>query len=371
MDGNLKLGKIWGIPFRLHMSWFLIFGLLTWSLGTGYFPQAYPQLSSTSHWGLGAITSLLLALSVLAHELGHAFIALRNRIPVRGITLFIFGGVAQIEQEPESPGVEFRVAIAGPLVSFGLALVFGGLYLLDRSIPILAAPSEYLLRINLMLALFNLIPGFPLDGGRILRAFVWRWTRSYQRATQLATSTGQLVAFGFIGLGVFAIFNGQFFNGIWLAFIGWFLQNAASSARSYAQLQHTLRDVKVNQVMSNDCVQISGLTPLSRVVEEQVVAGGNRCFLISEDDRLDGILTLQDFARIPQSKWRYMTSRQAMLPLDRLGSVSPEADLLSAMNEMERTNASFLPVIQDKKVVGLLSRERVINYLGTRAELGV
>lgn len=230
MDTSLRIGKIFGIPIGLHISWFLIFGLLTWSLAGGYFAQAYPQVPALVHLLLAVVTSGLFFASVLAHELGHSVVALREKIPVRGITLFIFGGIAQIGKEPPSAGAEFRIAIAGPLVSLALAGGFGALWLLDRGIPYLAAPSEYLMRINFILAVFNLIPGFPLDGGRVLRAVVWQISGSFQRANQVAVISGQLVAFGFIGLGIFTILRGQFFNGLWLAFIGWFLQNAAASA---------------------------------------------------------------------------------------------------------------------------------------------
>lgn len=199
MENSVKLGRIWGIPVGLHWSMFLVFGLVTWSLAMGYFPDEYPMLSAPVYWLLGLITSVLFFGSILAHEMGHAIVAQRNQVPVRGITLFIFGGVAQLEQEVRSPGAEFRITIAGPLVSLALAGLFGLLWLLDQSVPYLAAPSIWLARINLLLAAFNMIPGFPLDGGRVLRAIVWKWTGSLIRATRVATFTGQLAAFGFIG----------------------------------------------------------------------------------------------------------------------------------------------------------------------------
>lgn len=371
MLNDIKLGKIWGIPISLNYSWFLIFGLLTWSLASGYFPQAYPQLSPISHWALGAVTSLLFAASVLAHELGHSAVALRNRIPVRRISLFIFGGVAEVEREPDAPGQEFRIAIAGPLVSLFLGLFFAGLWALDQALPMLAAPSEYLMRINLTLALFNLIPGFPLDGGRVLRALVWKWTGNFQRATRLATASGQLVAFAFIGIGVFTIFTGNFLDGLWLAFIGWFLQNAASGAQAYSRLQDSLRGVKVSQVMTTDCVQVPSLASLNQVVEEQVLNGGKACFLISDNGRPDGILTLQEIARIPQSRWRFTTTRQAMLPLDRLASIHPDSDLMAALQVLESARVAQLPVMRGDQLVGLLTRERALDYLRSRAELGI
>lgn len=371
MKSHLTIGTVWGIPIGLHFSWFIILGLLTWSLAAGYFPRAYPQFSDISHIVLAAVTSLLFAASVLAHELGHAFVALRNRLPVRGITLFIFGGVAQIEREPESPGAEFRIAIAGPLVSLVLGLFFGLLWVIDHNIPTLAAPSQYLMRINLILAFFNLIPGFPLDGGRVLRALVWWRTGSYSRATRLASSAGQLVAFGFIAFGVFTIFDGRFFDGMWLAFIGWFLQNAAVSAQAQTNVQELLKGIKVEQVMSTDCVPISRLTPLSQVVEEQILAGGKRCFFISDDGLPVGFLTPHEIARVPQAKWRFMTSLQAMLPLERSATVQPDTELIAAFQKMEIARLAQLPVVQDRQLVGILSREQVLRYLNTRLELGI
>jgi Zn-dependent protease len=213
MNANLKLGKIWGIPIGLNASWFFIFLLLTYSLSVGYFPTQYPELNLIGTLLLGLITTILFFSSVLAHELGHAFLALRSKIPVKGITLFIFGGVAQITREPKTPGEEFRIAIAGPIVSLTLSCIFGILYIIEANVPYLAAPAFYLMRINLILALFNLVPGFPLDGGRVLRSLIWKITGSYERSTKSASISGQVIAFGFIGLGIFQVISGQFING--------------------------------------------------------------------------------------------------------------------------------------------------------------
>jgi Zn-dependent protease len=371
MEASVKLGRIWGIPIGLHTSWFLIFGLLTWSLATGYFPQEYPQLSGLAHWGLGLVTSLLFFGSVLAHELGHSWVALRERIPVRAITLFIFGGVAQIGREPASPGAEFRIAIAGPLVSLGLALGFAGAWLLDQAVPFLAAPSLYLLRINAMLALFNLIPGFPLDGGRVLRALLWRMTGSFQKASRAAAFSGQVIAFGFIALGVFTILRGQFFNGLWLAFIGWFLQNAAASTYAQTNLQTSLAGVKVAQVMEQTCARVPSLQPLSQVVDERVLNGAQRCFFVADNGKLEGLLTLREIAAVPQPKWGFTTTRQVMVPFEKLVRVSPDTELLAALQRMDEANVAQLPVLEGDKLVGMLSREQVVHYLRTRAELGI
>lgn len=371
MDASIKIGRIWGIPIGVNTSWFLIFGLLTWSLASGYFPAEYPQLPLTAHWLLSLVTSLLFFGSVLAHELGHAYLAQRNGIQVRAINLFIFGGVAQIGQEPHSPGAEFRIAIAGPFVSLGLAALFGLLFLFDRSIPFLAATSQYLLRINLILALFNLIPGFPLDGGRVLRALIWRLTGNFRRASHIAAFSGQIVAFSFIGYGAFTVFNGQIFNGLWLIFIGWFLQNAATSVSAQTNVFESLRGIKVDQVMSRECVQVPALASLNQVVEEQFLRGGQRCFYIADQGKLQGMLMLRDIAAIPQQKWRFLTTQQVMAPLQRLLRVDPEMELLAALQAMEEANLTQVPVVQGEHLRGILSRQQVLDYLRMRAELGI
>jgi Zn-dependent protease/CBS domain-containing protein len=371
METSIKLGRIWGIPIGLHWSLFVVFGLITWSLALGYFPEEYPSLSTPIYWLLGLITSILFFGSILLHELGHAIVALRNQVPVRGITLFIFGGVAQLEQEARSPGAEFRIAIAGPAVSLALAGLFESLWLLDQSIPYLAAPSIWLARINLMLAAFNLIPGFPLDGGRVLRAIVWRWTGSLARATKVAAFTGQLAAFGFIGWGIFAMFSSNFFNGLWLVFIGWFLQNAAASSQAQTNLEELLRGITVGRVMSRDYSKVPGTLSLSQLVEENVLAGGHRYFLVGESGHVRGMVTLRDVTAVPQRKWQFVTTEQVMVPLKRLTHVQPDTGLMEALQTMDNADVAQLPVMNGEDVVGMVSRDQVLHYVRTRAELGI
>jgi Zn-dependent protease/predicted transcriptional regulator len=372
VNTNIKLGKIMGIPIGLHASWFLIFFLITWSLATGYLPQEYPQISTGAILVLALITSILFFGSVLFHELGHSFFALRNNIPVKSITLFIFGGVAQIGREPSTPGAEFRIAIAGPLASLTLAGLFGGLYLLDQQIPYLAAPSLYLMRINLILALFNMIPGFPLDGGRVLRAIIWQLSKNFQRSTQIAAASGQVVAFGFIALGLFSVFNGQLMNGLWLAFIGWFLQSAASSAAQQVNTQERLRGSIVAQAMSRDCTQVPGLMTLNQIVQERVLSQGQHCFFVTDFGGVTvGMLTLQDITRIPQLQWRYMAAQEVMTPLHRLVTVNSDMELLAALRKMEEENLSQVSVVDEYGLVGMLSRDNVVRYLKLRTDLKI
>ncbi len=371
MSGSITLGRILGIPVGVHISWLLIFALITWSLSVGFFPPEYPDLPVTWYWILGVFTSLFFFGSVLVHELGHSILAQRNGIAVRGITLFIFGGVAQIEREPETPGAEFRIAIAGPLTSLVLGLAFAALWLFDRGIPYLAAPSAWLMRINLMLAFFNLIPGFPLDGGRVLRAIVWQVTGSFERATRLASFTGQLVAAGFIGLGVVSMLGGNTFNGLWLVMIGWFLQNAAATTYAQMNAQQSLRDIKVEQVMSRECPIVPGQLLLNQLVENYVLTGGRRCFLVQNEGPLPGILTLRDIAQVPRTQWGQVAVYQIVKPAEQLVYVAPQTDLLSALRTMDEANVNQVPVIDKGELIGMLSREQMIHYARARAELGI
>jgi Zn-dependent protease len=372
MKGSLYLGRIWGIPIGLHISWFLVFGLVTFSLGTSYFPNINPEAQGVTNLVLAVVTSLLLFGSVLAHELGHSFVALRERIPVRGITLFIFGGIAQIEKEPKSPGAELRIAIAGPLTSLGLALLFGGAWLAAPQSSLLEAPAMYLARINFILAFFNLIPGFPLDGGRVLRALIWWRTQSYNRATRIATFSGRLIAYGFIGFGFLSAIFGEISNGLWLIFIGWFLQSAASTAAYQLKVQEKLSGVTVAQAMTQDCAYIPGLTTLQQIVQEKVLTHGQHCFYVSDSyGGIRGMLTLQDITRVPQAKWRFTTAEQLMTPFNRLLRIDSSMDLLDALKAMDEAQITQAPVVQDERLVGTLSRERVQQYLHLRTQLGV
>lgn len=371
MAANIRIARIYGIPIGLHVSWFLIFALVTWSLATGYFPAEYPEIPRAAYWLLGVVTSILFFASVVVHELAHSIVALRHGILVREISLFIFGGVAQIGEEPKSARDEFRIAIAGPLASLSLALVFGILYLADRPVSYLAAPSLWLMRINLMLAFFNLIPGFPLDGGRVLRAAVWSWTKSYYRGTQVAAHAGQLVAFGFIGIGLLVVLTGSFFNGIWLVFIGWFLQNAAASSYAQANLQHSLRGVKVEQLMSRECIRVPADMSIAQLVEDRVLGAGQRCFFVTDNGKLLGMLSLRDFTQVPREKWGSVKTEEAMVPFERLLRVDPQTDLITALKMMDDAQVNQIPVTVGDEILGLLSREQILRYVRTRAELGM
>ena len=318
MKASVRLGRIWNIPIGLSTSWFFIFALVTWSLATGVFPATIPGLDAGVYWLLGLVTSVLFFSSVLAHELGHAFFALRNSVPVRAITLFFFGGVAEITREPKNAGAEFRIAIAGPLVSLMLAALFGGLTVLGQGLPVVEGPALWLARINLMLALFNMIPGFPLDGGRVLRAIVWHFSGDEFRATKLATGAGQLVAFGFIGVGVFNALTGDFANGLWLAFIGLFLNSAAAGSRQQAVAQKALQGMTAGQLMSRSTLRVPSWVTVGDALDPQTLSQGHRAFLVQDFGQFRGLFTLTDAARVPRSQWTQTKIEQVMTPRAKL-----------------------------------------------------
>ncbi len=372
MHASVQIGTVRNIPIKLHSSWFLVFALVTWSLARGYFPPSYPYLPLSTYWTLGVVTSLLFFLSVLLHEMGHSWIAQRNGIAVNSITLFIFGGVAQIAREPDRPSTEFRIAIAGPAVSFSLFVLFTAVYRIAQPVVALSAPSRYLAYINFALAAFNLIPGWPLDGGRVLRAAVWARTRSFPRATRVAGFSGQLVAFAFMGIGLLMIIGGNFFNGTWLILVGWFLQNAAAASYAQVTLQQLLRGVTVGQVMTRDCPQIPGFLSLERIVEDRVLTGGQRCFFVTDTGHLLGMVTLRDLSHVPREEWGRVPASQVMVPLERLFKVTPEDPLLNALRTIDNADIAQVPVVDgDGRLVGSLSREEITRYLRTRSELGV
>jgi len=367
---NIPLGRILGIPIGLDYSWFLIFGLLTWMLAGSYYPAEFKNWPPLLYWFMGAATAILFFASVLLHELGHSVVALRFHVPVRSITLFIFGGVAQIGGELPSAKVEFLVAIAGPIVSMLLAVLFTMAQAAVSGIQPLWGLFKYLALINFSLAIFNLIPGFPLDGGRVFRALVWAATKDMRRATLVAANAGRLFGFLFIFIGVWKIFNGDFGGGVWIAFIGWFLDNAASAQVHQAMFQGLLAGHTVSQAMSSHSATVPADLTLQQLVDEHILGGGQRCFLVTRDADTVGMITLHRIKEVPRHDWATTSAAQVMLPLKQLKRIDPDTQLWIALQQMDRDGVNQLPVTRDNHVFGMLSREGVITFLRTLQELG-
>ncbi len=372
MRGSLSLGRILGIPIRLHASWFLIAALITWTLAAGYFPQEYPGWDPAVYWPTGIITALLFFASVLIHELGHSVLALREKVPVRSITLFIFGGVAQIGREPPTAGAEFRIAVAGPLSSLGLAAVFGGLGAALGDNVALAAMLAYLGRINLLLAAFNMVPGFPLDGGRVLRAALWSLRGSFRQATRWASWAGRAVAYLFILFGVGQILlGGGFLNGLWIALIGWFLNNAAESSYQQVLLRDALSGVKARSVMTQQCQVVSSTLGLNQLVEDHILAGGQRCFFVADNGDMQGLVTLHNVRQVPRELRDSLTASQIMTRLDGALRVGPDEDVWTVLQRMDEADVNQVPIMDNGSFLGMITRENLLHDIRIRAELEI
>ena len=366
------IGRIAGIRVRVDWTWSIIFVLVTVSLAVGYFPVVFPGLSTAVYWGLGVISSLLLFASVLAHELAHSIVATREGLPVESITLFVFGGVSQIEEEPRTAGDEFRMAIVGPATSLVLGGIFYGVYLalLPASGPA-AAVAQYLGIINIALGVFNLLPGFPLDGGRVLRAILWGATGNLRRSTRIASLVGQGFAFLLIFTGIALLFSGNFLAGIWLAFIGWFLNNAAIASYRELIMRQALEGVQVRRLMATDVDRIPEDLTIEQVIDQHILSGRQHAYPVTDDGRLVGLICLHDIRQVPKDQRATRRVSEAMTPYDKLRVVSPDDDLAKAVGELSHGGYEQLPVIDaPHHLAGLLRRRDIISYLHTQSDAG-
>jgi Zn-dependent protease/CBS domain-containing protein len=366
VGGSLNLGKIFDIQVRLHFSWFIIFLLVTVSLVS-------PNWSNWLSWVVGIATSLLFFASVLAHELAHSLVGRANDIPVRSITLFIFGGIAHMTKEASKAGAELKMAAAGPACSLALGALFGIIWWLSRgTIPILAEMVGWLAIINVALAAFNLIPGFPLDGGRVFRSLVWRFSGDYQRSTKIATRLGQGIGYAFIAGGIAIMFLlGEWLSGLWLAFIGWFLQGTASVSYRQAQWREALRGITASQLMTSDYIAVPPTITVSQLIHEYVMPRGQRLFLVTEGERLRGILTMQNIKSVPRAKWDETRVEHIMVPAQKLKTARPDQDALSVVEQMDESEINQMPVASEGKVIGVVSRDNLLRFLRTHTELKI
>ena len=372
LKSGVPIGRLFGISLRLHYSWFLIFALVTWALVTSYFPVVYPDWSLATSIIAGVVTSLLFFGSVLAHELMHSIVARSSGIPVQSITLFIFGGVSQITEEPKEPKVELKIAIAGPLTSIILGGVFIGIYLLlPARFEEITAVAFWLGWINLTLAGFNLLPGFPLDGGRVLRSILWWRSGSLRRATKWASNAGRFIGFFFIFSGVWLVFSGLWFNGLWLAFIGWFLVSAAASSYQQVALQQMLQDHTVREIMSRVCFKVPPDITIDNLVNDYILPSGNRCLVVADGSRIQGLITLQNIRVFPRRQWASKKAADVMTPLDKLKWVKPDDDLASVLKILTQQDINQLPVIEDGNIIGMVGRDHLLSFINIRDKLGM
>jgi Zn-dependent protease/CBS domain-containing protein len=372
-----EIGRALGIPIRVHASWFLVFVFVTSTLATGYLPDTLPGLPAARYWAMGGIAALLLFASVLLHELGHSYVALRYRIPIEQITLFIFGGVAHMRREAPTPRAEFLIAVAGPLVSFLLGALSFGLVTLAESIE--GQPSlkglimlgVLLGMVNVQLGLFNLIPGFPLDGGRVLRAGLWAWGKDFHRATRQASMVGLAfgVLFGLFGVGVIVgAFSGALpaslaSNGGWIIFIGMFLFAAALASRRQAILRQSLATVPVRDLMVQAVVSVPPDCTLDQAVNRYFRPYGYGGFPVLENGLLVGMLTVAEVQTVPTGLWAWRTVGEVMRPPSPSLVVPPDVPVIQAMERMAREGWDRLVVMKEDQIVGLVTQSAIAHFL--------
>jgi Zn-dependent protease/predicted transcriptional regulator len=376
MQPSLKLMRVAGIDIGLHYSWILIALLLTGSF-LGYFHETNPQWNGRVIWSVSIAIALLFFVSIVLHELAHALVAKAFGMPVRTITLFALGGVANIEREAATPTAEFWMGIAGPLASGALGWACAGLAssLGPRTIPALLSPPVAILvslsSLNFMLAVFNLIPGFPLDGGRILRAVLWWLYGDSDRATRQAARVGQGVAIGLFAFGVWQFLGTDGIGGVWVALLGWFLLDAATASYAQVEVLAGLRGLRVADVMSSGCPTIAADVSVKEFADEYVLKTGERCFVVLDRGAVSGLITPADLKQIDRSRWGDLTVGAAKRPLHQLRAVSPETPVVEALQTMGREDVNQLPVMSAGRMHGLLSRGHIMHVLQTRLELSM
>lgn len=374
MTKGIKLFKILGIQVSLDYTWFIVLVLFSWSLAYGYFPVKNPGLGTGTYLAMGVISALLLFACVLVHELSHSYTANRLGMDIHEITLFIFGGVAKLTKEPEDAPTELKIAIAGPIASLILAALFYGASraLTPDTHPLLKSVFGYLAFINFMLLTFNMIPGFPLDGGRIFRALWWMKTGDMNRATKIASSIGKGFAVFLIAMGLIQIFMGNFVGGLWFVFIGVFVQQAAEGGYQQIVIKKALEGLKVKDLMSKPVITIESSMSVADAVEEFFFKFHHAAFPVMTGGRLTGLLTLTNVRGVNKDDWATTPAGEAAHKLDPEDTMSPEDNAIDALAKMmsgQEDNLGRFPVVASGELVGIISRRDILQMLEFRAGL--
>lgn len=372
MKRSFKLLTLFNIPIEINYSWFIILCLVIFTLARGYFPSTNPELPTPAYWLMAAVAALLLFASLLAHELSHSLVAVRNNLPIHGITLFVFGGVAHLEKEPPSPAIEFKMAVAGPAMSFSLAVVF---FALTQTLFNLGAPtyvisiSNYLFVLNLVVGIFNLIPGFPLDGGRILRAAIWAFTNNLKTATGIASAFGKGFAFFLIAVGFLNLFSGAAISGIWLIFIGFFLQEAAEVSYRQVVMKKVLTGICVGNLMTRNVITVPAGITLDKLIDDYFFRFRFTTFPVVEDDTLLGLVTLHRVKEIERDKWPQTTAGEILIPVSEPLTTNENIEATDALVKMAGNGVGRLLVIEDSKLIGILSQRDIMRLFEFKAEI--
>ena len=366
---SLNIGEIFGVKIKIHYTWLIIFFLISWSLAIGYVPLQFPGLSEVTYWIIGIISAISLFVSVLVHELAHSYVALKQGIAVPSITLFFFGGVSQIAEEPKSPNQEAKIAAVGPLSSFAISALFVLLWFVAVTLdlgPFIIAPFSYIALINALLGGFNFLPAFPLDGGRVLRAVLWKWKNNLLAATKASIKISEAIAYIMIGTGFFMTFVYSLFTGLWIVFIGWFLKNGSEASLKQTIISQALSDVKVKEIMNSKVVSISPTLTIADAVEQYFSKYTHRGFPVTKDGMIQGIITFEDLKNFMEDESQSTLVGDVMTPKDKMILVSPDEPAVEAILKFSKNNIGRLPVLKGDKLVGIITRSDLMKAIRTR-----
>ncbi len=369
--GDFRLGSVFGFEIRIDFSWFVIFFLILWSFSAGVFPERVPGRATETYWLMGTVGSLLFFVSLLAHELSHSLVARSKGIPVEGITLFIFGGMARTRLEAEDPEDEFVIAGVGPLSSFVIGALFGVAWWIGGALgasPVVTEVARYLAFVNVILAVFNLLPGFPLDGGRLFRAIVWKLTGDLTRATRTATAGGQWLAYALMAFGALQLFAGAALGGLWMIFIGWFLRNAAVMSYRQHVIGSLLENVAAREIMTPDPDTVAADLSLRELVDEHFLRKRHQAFPVVDDGRTVGLITLQHVKEVPRSEWPTRTVRQTMRGTEGI-VVGPRDGVSKALEAMQDSGERRVLVMHEGRLDGLICASDVASWVQRTEEL--
>lgn len=372
MKSSFVIGKIKGIQIEIDFSWFFIFALVTYSLVTGYFPYYYPNLGTTEKWVLGSIISLMLFVSVLLHELSHSLVSVRTGTPVKKITLFIFGGVAQIEKEPDTPVNEIKIALAGPAMSIFLFVLFMLIvYALDyfKATEVFIIPFVYLSNVNLILALFNLLPAFPLDGGRVVRALIWKFSGNLQKATKFSSNMGRIFGYLLILLGIVLILNNYLINGIWMTIIGWFINQMSRQSYQSTTMSILFDNIHIKEFMTEKVVTVDYSISVQELVDKYIYKYKYAIFPVKRNEDIIGVVGVGSIKGLPVEERSQNSVGSITSPLADSLIVSPTDTVSDAMAKLFGNGIGRVLVVDQGKLVGIVSKTDVLNYLRIYSEI--
>jgi Zn-dependent protease/predicted transcriptional regulator len=369
---SIPLFRLAGFQVGIDWSWSIMAVLITWTLSVNVFPYYYPGLAPATYWSMGLMAALGLFASIILHELAHSLVARRYNVPIRGITLFIFGGVAEMEREPDRPGAEFAIAIAGPIASFlvGLAcwLLVQAAATVGAGLSV-AAVLAYLASINVILAVFNLVPAFPLDGGRMLRAALWAWKGSLRWATRIASWIGGGFGVMLVVLGGWRVVVGDFVGGMWFALIGVFVYAAAQASYQHVVMREELRGIPVRRIMTPDPIVVSPGISIAQLIEDYIYRYHHKMFPVVEDGRLIGCVSMNDIKAMPRKQWAATAVSEIIRPCSAATAIAPDADAMEVLSTMHRTQNSRFLVMEGERLVGVVTLKDMLEFLSLKLEL--